>query len=264
VHCGPWFCVSSKCCSPQFGALSCPASHCAEADLIGSPATTSFCTELHFGHSNRRCSKPMGLGLMLASIMRIVQCEQRGRSMDLSDGPEEKLACGIALPCIGRERAALSVTDSCRRRGGDEGRVRFPIRDSVVNIAHIIKISRIETGFHRLELEPSPPTKLVCGLPDAIAPRRPMNSGLSIPRAGAVSSGFDWNVARSAAKVAAIPGLHDFKALRNAIHMCVPSVRLRKPGYAGSLAIGTPKIFSPVVEDDHPSIMSPRRDGSSQ
>ena len=106
---------------------------------------------------------------MLASIMRIVQCEQRGRAMDLSDGPEEKLACGIALPCIGRERAALSVTDSCRRRGGDQDSVRFPIRDSVVNIAHIIKISRIETGFHRLELEPSPPTKLVCVLPDAIA-----------------------------------------------------------------------------------------------
>jgi hypothetical protein len=86
---------------------------------------------------------------MLASIMRIVQCEQRGRSMDLSDGPEEKLACGIALPCIGRERAALSVTDSCRRRGGDEVMIRFPIRESVVNIAHIIKVSRIETGFHR-------------------------------------------------------------------------------------------------------------------
>jgi hypothetical protein len=89
--CGPRFCVSSKCCSPQFGALSSPESHPrAEADFIGSPATTSFRTELHLGHSNRRCSKPIGLGLMLASIMRIVQCEQRGRSMDVSDGPEEK------------------------------------------------------------------------------------------------------------------------------------------------------------------------------
>jgi|ERR1700722_1944335 len=95
-------------------------------------------------------------------------------------------------------------------------------------------------------------------------PRRPMNSGLSIPRAGAVSSGFDWNVARSAAKVAAIPGLDNFKAFGNAIYMCVPSVRLRKPGCAGFSAIRTPKIFCPVVEDDHPSIMRPRRDGSSQ
>ena len=76
--------------------------------------------------------------------MRIVQCEQRGRAMGLSDGPEEKLACGIALPCIGRERAALSVTDSCRRRGGDEGRVRFPIRESVVNIAQSLSM------FHEL------------------------------------------------------------------------------------------------------------------
>ena len=59
--CGPWFCVSSKCCSPQFGALSSPESHPrAEADFIGSPATTSFRTELHLGHSNRRCSKPIG------------------------------------------------------------------------------------------------------------------------------------------------------------------------------------------------------------
>jgi hypothetical protein len=169
VHCGPWVCVSSKCCSPQFGALSCPASHSAEADSIGSAATTSLCTELHLGHSNRRCSKPMGLGLMLASIMRIVQCGQRGRSMDLSDGPEEKLACGMALPCIGRERAALSVTGNCRLRGDDQERVRFPIRESVVNIAHIIKISRMETGFHRGGPEPSPPTKLVFVLPDAIA-----------------------------------------------------------------------------------------------
>ena len=90
VHCGPWFCVSSECYSPQFGDLSSPASHPAEADFIGSPATTSFFTELHLGHSNRRCSKPTGPGLMLASIMRIVQREQRGRSMDVSDGPEEK------------------------------------------------------------------------------------------------------------------------------------------------------------------------------
>jgi hypothetical protein len=150
VHRGPWVCVSSKCCSPQFGALSCPPSHCAEADSIGSAATTSLCTELHLGHSNRRCSKPMGLGLMRASIMRIVQRGQRGRSMDLSDGPE-KLACGMALPCIGRERAALSVTGNCRLRGDDQETVRFPIREPVVNIAHIIKISRIEAGFHRLD-----------------------------------------------------------------------------------------------------------------
>jgi len=57
-----------------------------------------------------------------------------------------------------------------------------------------------------------------------------MNSGLSIPRAGAVSSGFDCNVARSVAKVAAIPGLDNFKAFGNAIRMCVPSARPAKAG----------------------------------
>ena len=75
---------------PYVGALSSPASHPAEADCMGSLATTSFCTEPHLGHSNRRCSKPIGPGLMRASIMRDVQCEQRGRSMNVSDGPEEK------------------------------------------------------------------------------------------------------------------------------------------------------------------------------
>jgi hypothetical protein len=90
VHCGPWFCLSSMVASPQFGALSSPASHPTEADFIGSLETTSFCTELHLGHSNRRCSKPMGPGLMRASIIRDVQREQRGRSMVVSDGPGEK------------------------------------------------------------------------------------------------------------------------------------------------------------------------------
>jgi hypothetical protein len=91
VHCGPWFWVSSMCgLPPQFRALSSPASHPTEADFIGSLAMTSFCTELHFGHSNRRCSKPIGPGLTRASIMRDVQREQRGRSIEVRDGPKEK------------------------------------------------------------------------------------------------------------------------------------------------------------------------------
>ena len=71
------------------GALSSPASHPTEADFMGSLATTSFCTKSHAGHSNRRCSKPIGLGLMRASIMRDVQCQQRGRSMGVSCGLDE-------------------------------------------------------------------------------------------------------------------------------------------------------------------------------
>ena len=68
------------------GALSSPASHPTEADFMGALATTSFCTKSHAGHSNRRCSKPIGPGLMRASIMRDVQCKQRGRSMGVSCG----------------------------------------------------------------------------------------------------------------------------------------------------------------------------------
>jgi hypothetical protein len=90
VHCGPWFCVSSMHCSTQFGALSSPANHPTEADFMGSLATAWFFTEAHLGHSNRRYSRPIGPGLMRASIMRDVQCEQRGRSMGVSDGLGQK------------------------------------------------------------------------------------------------------------------------------------------------------------------------------
>jgi hypothetical protein len=45
--------------------------------------------------------------------------------------------------------------------------------------------------------------------------------------------------------------------------MCIPSIRLRKPGYAGLSTDGTPKIFSPTVEDDHPLNMTLRRDHST-
>jgi len=84
------------------GALSSPASHPTEADFMGSLATTSFSTKSHAGHSNRRCSKPIGPGLMRASIMRDVQCQQRGRSM----GPVEG-----ASSC--RDRATARCEDIC-------------------------------------------------------------------------------------------------------------------------------------------------------
>lgn len=73
---------------------------------------------------------------MRARIMRDVQCEQCGRSMRVSDGPEKKYASGMTLPCIWRERAALSVTDRCRYGGGDETSMRFGVPELLVNIAH--------------------------------------------------------------------------------------------------------------------------------
>ena len=84
------------------------------------------------------------------------------------------------------------------------------------------------------------------------------------PPTEAALLGFRGTLTEIAVKVAAIAGLDNLKAFGNAIHMCVPSVRLRKQGCAGFSAIRTPKIFNPVVEDDHPSNMSLRRDGSSQ
>src|SRR5450432_2979079 len=50
--------------------------------------------------------------------------------------------------------------------------------------------------------------------------------------------GFHRPVAEIAVKVAAITGPDNLKAFANAIHVCVPSVRLRKPGCAGFSAIG--------------------------
>src|SRR6202035_774529 len=55
-------------------------------------------------------------------------------------------------------------------------------------------------------------------------PRHPMNSGLSIPRAGAVS----LNLHEAQRKL--LPYSDSLKAFGNAIHAWVPSVRLRKPG----------------------------------
>ena len=68
-----------------------------------------------------------------------------------------------------------------------------------------------------------------------------------------------WALAGRAVKVAA----DNLKAFRNAIHSGIPSIGLRKPGNAGLSTDGTPKIFSPTVEDDHPSNMTLRRDRST-
>jgi hypothetical protein len=60
---------------------------------------------------------------MRASIMRDVQCEHRERSMDGSDGPEKKISLWHDTPpAFGREHAALSVTDGCRRWGGERAK----------------------------------------------------------------------------------------------------------------------------------------------
>src|ERR1700692_1797857 len=103
VHCGPWFCVSSICCSPeirpQLGDLSSPASQPAAFDLNGSDAMRLISTWSHLGHSNKRCSKPIGPGETRSSIIRVWQPEQRGRLMVVKDCWDD----AMTLPCMGRD-----------------------------------------------------------------------------------------------------------------------------------------------------------------
>jgi hypothetical protein len=64
---------------------------------------------------------------------------------------------------------------------------------------------------------------------------------------GFITLGFYWAVAGNAVKVAAIPFPDNLKAFGNAIHMYVPSIRLRKQGCAGFSANRTSKIFNPTI-----------------
>lgn len=109
---------------PQVGAISSPASHPAEADFIGSHMTTRFCTELHLGQSNSRCSNPIGPGLTLASVIRDVHCGQRGRSIGVSRDGGENWDFDMTPPCKGGSVTELSVTDGCQWRGGDLGKMQ--------------------------------------------------------------------------------------------------------------------------------------------
>jgi hypothetical protein len=113
VHCGPWFCASSMGyfseISAQPGVPGSPASQPAAVDLKGSDAMTLISTWLHCGHSNNRCSKPIGPGETRSSIIRVWQCEQRRRSVR-SGIVGMRARC---FPCIGRKSITdLSVADS--------------------------------------------------------------------------------------------------------------------------------------------------------
>ena len=98
-----WFCASSMGyfseIGDQPGVPGSPASQPAALELKGSDAMTLISTWLHLGHSNSRCSKPIGPGEMRSSIILVWQCEQRKRSIAVKDCEDE----GMMLPCIGRE-----------------------------------------------------------------------------------------------------------------------------------------------------------------
>ena len=91
---------------PQPGAPGSPASQPAALDLKGSDAMTLISTRLHLGHSNNRCSKPIGPGEMRSSIIRVRQYEQRRRTICGDEGTMLPLYRAGALP-------NLSVADNC-------------------------------------------------------------------------------------------------------------------------------------------------------
>ena len=78
-----------------------------------------------------------------------------------------------------RERDELSVTDGCRRRGGDPATMRVQVPESVVNSAQSCKFHEMTNrrsmaeaagGFPGVAPEPLPSCQLVDALPDATAP----------------------------------------------------------------------------------------------
>jgi hypothetical protein len=122
--------------SPQFGALSSPASQPAAFDLKGSDAVTLISTWSHLGHSNNRCSKPIGPEETRSSIIRVWQREQRGRSIAVKNCWVED----TVLPLfIGGSVTGLSVTDGCLWR--ITPRMAHCEASLLVNIAHIPKVN---------------------------------------------------------------------------------------------------------------------------
>jgi hypothetical protein len=135
---GPGFVCRACVAPPQFGVLSSPASQPVAFDLIGSNAMTLISTWSHLGHSNNRCSKPIGPVETRSSIIRVWQREQRGRSIAVRNCWDED----TMLPCFGREHYRLSVTDVCRWRGGDGTSMRFRVPAAMVKIAHFPEFNR--------------------------------------------------------------------------------------------------------------------------
>ena len=136
VHCGPWFCASSMGqsseISAQPGVPGSPASQPAALELKGSDAITLISTWLHFGHSNNRCSKPMGPGEMRSSSIGLWQCEQQRRSVAVKDCGDEGTA---SLYWAG----ALLISQSpiTAYSDGDGTSLAQYANAALVNIAHI-------------------------------------------------------------------------------------------------------------------------------
>ena len=142
VHCGPWFCASSMGyfseISVQPGVPGSPASQPAALDLKGSDAMTLISTRLHLGHSNNRCSKPIGPGEMRSNIIRVRQCEQRRRSMVVKDCGDE----GTMLPLYWAGALLISQSPITAYSDGDGTSLAQYANAALVNIAHIEKLKK--------------------------------------------------------------------------------------------------------------------------
>ena len=115
-----------------------PASQPAALDLKGSEAMTLISTWLRLGHSNNRCSKPIGPGEMRSSIIRVRQCEQRRRSIAVKDCGDE----GTMLPLYWAEALPISLSPITAYSDGDEASLAPYAHTGLVNIAHIGKVKR--------------------------------------------------------------------------------------------------------------------------
>jgi hypothetical protein len=136
VHCGPWFCASSMGYFSEIvdqpGVPGSPASQPAALDLKGSDAMTLISTWLHLGHSNSRCSKPIGPGEMRSSIILVWQCEQRRRSIAVKDCEDE----GMMLPLHWAGALPVSQSPIIACSDGDGANLAQYTSTRLVNIAH--------------------------------------------------------------------------------------------------------------------------------
>jgi hypothetical protein len=111
---------------------------------MGSDAVTSISTWSHLGHSDSRCSKPIGPNVMRSCIIRVWQREQRARPIPVKSCWVEDMV----LPCIGRERYRTLSHRWLPTAGGDAASLPQRKPETVINIAQ-------SRRFHKLNQPPT-------------------------------------------------------------------------------------------------------------
>jgi hypothetical protein len=119
--------------SAQPGVPGSPESQPAALGLKGSDAMTLISTRLHLGHSNNRCSKPIGPGKTRSSIILVWQCEQRRRSVAVKDCGDEGTMPSTVL---GGSALPISLSPIAACSDGDGANLARHTRARLVNIAH--------------------------------------------------------------------------------------------------------------------------------